>query len=664
MAISIAQLIVRLNADTTGMEAGFARASKMLGPTGPLGMPLLLATAAVAGIGIASLKMAGDFQKGITTLVTGAGESRKNIQLVSDGILQLARDTGTSTKQLTDGMFMIESAGFHGADGLAVLKAAAEGAKVGNADLGTTADAVTTIMNDYHLKANQAALATNILIATVANGKTHMEDLAGSISHVLPVASAYGLKLSDVSAALATMTASGVPAADAATYLRQTIIGLGSPTSAAAAALRSIGLTTDEVNASMKKSLPATLQMITEALGKKFKVGSVEYNEALKAISGGSKQMQGMLDLTGQHLNTFIADAANIGGVAKKGGSSIAGWADVQKTMNFQFDRAKEVVMTLMISLGEKLLPVATKLFAFIADNAIPALQHFSSWVSGSSTSAQIFKVVMIAVAGAIAAVLVTAFISWAIAAGAAAVATIAATWPILLIGAGIALLVVGIKIAIDHWKQITTALGHFKDMILGAPAPIKILAAILLLPIAPILLIIGAVILLKTHWTQVVAFLGAAWHGFVGVVQAVGGAIRSAFKGFVNGIIFDINALIRFIDKLQIHVPSIKVGPVKTPSFDWNGLNISQIPYLAEGGIITQAGEVMVGERGPERLMLPAGAAVVPLPSGARGGGNGNGGAPQEQTIIVQLDGRVLTQSVIKNAPHLVRLTTGARSF
>ena len=44
MALTVAQLLVRLNADTTGMEAGFARAGKMLGPGGPLGMPLLLAT--------------------------------------------------------------------------------------------------------------------------------------------------------------------------------------------------------------------------------------------------------------------------------------------------------------------------------------------------------------------------------------------------------------------------------------------------------------------------------------------------------------------------------------------------------------------------------------------------------------------------------------------
>lgn len=467
MAISVAQLLVKINADTTGLEAGFGRASAMLGPTGPLGMPVLLATAGVAALGAVSLKMAGDFQKGLTTLVTGAGESRANLQLVSNGILQMARDTGTSTSQLTAGMFMIESAGYHGQKGLDVLKAAAQGAKVGNADLGTVADAVTTVMNDYAESHVTAAQATNVLIATVASGKTHMGDLAGSIANVLPTAAAYHVRLTDVAGALATMTASGVPAADAATYLRQTLIGLGSPTSEAAKALRLVGLTTDQVNESLKKSLPDTLAMITTAIGKKFPEGSVQYNEALKAIAGGSRQMQGMLDLTGAHLKTFQQDALNISGAVKQGGASVAGWADVQKGMNFQFDRAKEVAETLMISLGQHLLPAATALFKFIADKAIPTITSFVSWVSGSSAGATAFKVVLVALGGAIAAILVVAFISWAIAAGAAAVATIAATWPVLAIGAAIALLIVGLKYAYDHWGWFRVAVNTAKQAVM-----------------------------------------------------------------------------------------------------------------------------------------------------------------------------------------------------
>ena len=52
--------------------------------------------------------------------------------------------------------------------------------------------------------------AVNTLIATVANGKTHMEDLASSLSQVLPTASSAKVGLNDVMGAMATMTGEGV----------------------------------------------------------------------------------------------------------------------------------------------------------------------------------------------------------------------------------------------------------------------------------------------------------------------------------------------------------------------------------------------------------------------------------------------------------------------
>src|SRR6185437_7987112 len=78
----------------------------------------------VVGIGGIAVKMAGDFQESMTQLVTGAGESESNLKSVSNGILAMAGQVGESTTKLAAGMYMVESAGFHGAQGLQVLKAA------------------------------------------------------------------------------------------------------------------------------------------------------------------------------------------------------------------------------------------------------------------------------------------------------------------------------------------------------------------------------------------------------------------------------------------------------------------------------------------------------------------------------------------------------------
>ena len=68
-------------------------------------------------------------------------------------------------------MFLIESAGYHGAAGLTVLKSAAEGAAVGGAQMSTVADALTTAMNDYNILTDRANAWTSALIQTVADGE-------------------------------------------------------------------------------------------------------------------------------------------------------------------------------------------------------------------------------------------------------------------------------------------------------------------------------------------------------------------------------------------------------------------------------------------------------------------------------------------------------------
>lgn len=99
----------------------------------------------------------------------------------------------------------------------------------------------------------------------------------------------------------------------------------------------------------------------------------------------------------------------------------------------------------------------------------------------------------------------------------------------------------------------------------------------------------------LRSVWDTITGAVSTAWNGLIGII-----------KGAINGIIGLINGFIGFINGIQIHVPAFQIGPVSTPAFDWWGLGLPQIPYLAEGGIITRPTLALLGEQGPE--------AVIPL--------------------------------------------------
>jgi TP901 family phage tail tape measure protein len=344
---------------TTGDSAATGGAFDKLGRVGQVAFG-----AVVGSIGTVvgeSAHMAADFQEKMTLLVTGAGESKDQVSGVANGILDMAPKVQTSTSQLADGMYMIESAGFHGAQGLGVLQAAAEGAKTGNADLGTTADALTTVMKDYHIPTSQAADVTSQLVATVASGKTHMQDLAGSMASILPFSSGLGVSLKDTLGAMATMTGNGIQADQAATYLKFSMMALANETPKGAKALKEVGLSSTQVATDLKsKGMSGTLAEITDAIGKKFPAGSAQYNAALADIVGGTRGMAAALALTGGNAKTYNDNIKNIGGTTAEADGSVKGFGETSQDLNNKLAGIGATFEALGIRLGTALIPMLT----------------------------------------------------------------------------------------------------------------------------------------------------------------------------------------------------------------------------------------------------------------------------------------------------------------
>lgn len=268
------------------------------GASGLAGHFKLLGIAALAGAAI-SVKMAGDWQASMTRLVTSAGETRKNIGMVSTGLQQMAIDTATSANQLAAGMYYVESAGFHGADGLEVMRAAAEGAKAENADLTTVADAVTSALNSYGLGAKHATAVTDEMVTAVGRGKMTMQDLASSISTVLPVAAKAHISLAQVTGAIATMTSQGMSAQQASLDLRHAIMSLQNPTSVQSQEMGQLGLNSIDVAKNIgKQGLTGTIQELEEAILKQMgPAGTVllkSFNQSKLAAQSADEMIKAM----------------------------------------------------------------------------------------------------------------------------------------------------------------------------------------------------------------------------------------------------------------------------------------------------------------------------------------------------------------------------------
>ncbi|HEY0419977.1 MAG TPA: phage tail tape measure protein, partial [Acetobacteraceae bacterium] len=249
-------------ASSTATTAGKMQALK----TGALAVGV--AAALVAG---GSIKMAADFESATNRLVTSAGETEANLDGVRQGILSLAGQVGYSSEDLAAAMYKIESGGQHGAAGLDVLKASAQGAKAENADLTTVADAVTSVLQDYHLQASASADVTSKLVAATAAGKMTFEELSGSLSSVLPVASANHVALEDILGDISSMTVHGMSASQVTQNLSDTIRHMAAPTQQQSKELAALGMNAQQLSSDLgENGLYGVVQNISQAIVQRF----------------------------------------------------------------------------------------------------------------------------------------------------------------------------------------------------------------------------------------------------------------------------------------------------------------------------------------------------------------------------------------------------------
>lgn len=281
-------------AQLDGSAAGLkASASAILPSVAKVGKGISLLGLGVAAV---SVKMAGDFEKDTNVLVTAAGETEKGLKVVRSGIMNISTNTGTGLKELTDGMYMIEKAGYRSADGLKVLEAAAQGAREENASLSAVTNAMTSVMASYHLKATDSVRVMNALKTSAGEGKITMEQFSSSLSTVLPIASANKVSFEEVAGAVATLTQHGTSANEATQELASTIRQLAAPNNVAVKEMARFGLSAQDVAKNLgKRGLTGTIDLLTSTVLSKMGPSGLVLMNAFNNTKQAGQALQDMM---------------------------------------------------------------------------------------------------------------------------------------------------------------------------------------------------------------------------------------------------------------------------------------------------------------------------------------------------------------------------------
>ena len=187
--------------------------------------PLLALSASVAGLSTAfnTIKEL-DFAKAkLDSLGVSSDELVGKLK-----VLSLELNQSQSTAQLATAAYDVASAGFtDAADATEVLRAASMGATGGFADLNTTGNALTSVLNAYQISAKEATLVMDQFIQTQNDGKIVVAEYAQNIGKVASVASLMKVPLTEVNAAIALVTKNGVKSEVAFTGMKTALLRLG-----------------------------------------------------------------------------------------------------------------------------------------------------------------------------------------------------------------------------------------------------------------------------------------------------------------------------------------------------------------------------------------------------------------------------------------------------
>ena len=354
----------KLKDKTTDLDKGFNKISKSVEKFGSLStktltVPIMAGTTAM---GLAT-KQAVDFDNKMREVATLLPKlSKDGFATLRQEVLDFSKTMGKLPEEVVPAVYQALSAGVPKDNLFEFLKTAGEASIAGVSDLEVSVDGLTSIVNAYGSDVIDVTESSDIMFKTLKIGKTDFTQLAKTIFNVIPIASAIGVKFQDIGAAIAVMTAQGTPTSVSTNQIRQALVELNKEGSVAYESFKKISGKSFKEFIEAGGTLQEALQMMSEAASQNNK----EVTSLFSSVEAGSA----VLSLSGKNAIKFkdALDEMN-----NSAGATSEAFQKIDDGPARQFERIKAEVSSLIIELGNNLLPVVEEsLLPAFKDNLIP----------------------------------------------------------------------------------------------------------------------------------------------------------------------------------------------------------------------------------------------------------------------------------------------------
>ena len=286
---TLATLIVKLVGETAEFVRSFDGASQRLDKFGRdasnVGSAMLPVSAGAALIGGSAIKMAADFETGMSVLQQTTEASEAEMAQLSATAIALGADVtlpGTSAKDAAEAMLELSKAGLSVNNTLGASRGVLQLSAAGQLSNAAAAEVTAAALNMFGLAGSEATRVADLLAASANASAADVTDMAMALKMSGSVAAAAGVPVEDLVTSLGLMANAGIKGSDAGTSLKTMLMRLMAPTDDAAALMKQLGINVFDASGKMLP-LPALVEQFSSKLGG---MSDQQRNAALSTIFG------------------------------------------------------------------------------------------------------------------------------------------------------------------------------------------------------------------------------------------------------------------------------------------------------------------------------------------------------------------------------------------
>ncbi len=289
----------------------------------------------------------GGFEKGMNEVFTlMPGITGDAMGKMTEQVKDFSTEFGVLPTEAVPALYEALGAGVPPDNIFEFLETAQKLAKGGVTDLATSVDGLSSVTNAYGTDVISAAEASDVMFKIVGLGKGTLDDVAGSLFNVTPIASALGVSFQDVGAAMAVLSSKGTPVSVATTQIRGMISELGKDGTKVADIFEGIA----------GKSFPEFIEgggTLAEAL-KVVQTGADEAGLSVLDVFGSVEAGSAALALLDGDAKAFTDATVAMGDAA---GSTDAAYAQMNQGLSNTIDALKAKFAVTLLDIGEQIAP-------------------------------------------------------------------------------------------------------------------------------------------------------------------------------------------------------------------------------------------------------------------------------------------------------------------